>query len=147
MSKEDTQNNKITASEPSKEDEKLKEASVEDEELEAILHDVPEEVKKFMRMSSTSIRGSAPHPVMEKINAEHIDKVLSIAEKSDENEFKNQELERKHNRKILFWLALFLLIIIVGGFFAKENDSVLKILTGLAIFAGGFGAKELLLRK
>lgn len=107
---------------------------------------MPDEVRKVMEMgfSMQRISGPAPNPLHSKINESHIDKILDITAKDDENTFNDAQSSKK------FGLTYFILILIFICFLIwflidKDQELLMSIIErGLFIicgFGGGYGYK------
>lgn len=105
---------------------------------DGLLESAPPEVKKFM-MSMQRMSGPIPHPLADKINDKHIDKILDLAEKDDERVFQDTSQSRRYT---LAYLALFVALFVFATVFLVGKDTELykEILKLLAIFAGGLGS-------
>lgn len=111
-----------------------------------ILENLPPEVKKVVEMgfSMQRISGTMPNPILSKINENHIDRILDIAQKEEDNSFKDAQSTKKYS------LIYFILLIIFVGFLifylVDKDRSLLLILVekGLYVlggFGGGYGFK------
>jgi len=98
-----------------KEEEKKAEQKNEVEKVGPIepdaLEKLPPQAKKSLEMffSAQRVFGPVHPPFLEKINAEHISKVLEISEKSDEREFKDSQAERRYK---LIYFTLFCVVFV-----------------------------------
>ena len=123
----------------------LMESKANSEELE-ILEDLSpkmrQRVKAFMSMGSIS--GSALSPFESKINEKHIDRILDIKEKYDDNIFRDTQSSRKFQLiVILVGVSLFaFLTIFLVGKHSNILEDIIKFVIGL--FGGigiGYGFK------
>jgi hypothetical protein len=126
--------------------------SIEKEKIQEqeILNDLQkEDFKRIVELgfSMQRISGPLPNPLLSKINEKHIDKILEITEKEEENSFKDA-----HSTKI-FSLIYFIIIVSFLSFliyYLVDKDSVLlntileKGLYFLGGFSGGYGFKAYL---
>lgn len=111
------------------------------EEIDAIVKDMPPEVRQTVRMAmmQTFSRGPAVHPLLEKFTAGHIDKVLDYSQEDDKNEFSLRRSNRYFNLSyVIIGLSVFIFLIV---FLAPQNIDLLKdILKLLVAFIGGVGS-------
>jgi len=114
-----------------------------------ILDNLPPEIKKVVEMgfSMQRISGATPNPILSKLNENHIDRILDIGEKEEDNSFKDSQSNKKYN--LIYFIIGILLFIFLIVFLVKDNKElfleILKI--GVAIiggFGGGFGYKTYL---
>lgn len=96
------------------------------------------------------ISGPIPNPVLSKLNEKHIDKILEISSKEEDNSFKDSQSNKKFN--FAYFIVMVLLIIFLVVFLVKDYKDILLELSkiGIAIvggFGGGFGYKTYLDRK
>jgi hypothetical protein len=120
------------------------EDSIEDipQEFEEVLKGAPPEVRKAI-IQMASFRSSGPiyqsHPLFQKFNHGHIDKLLDYGHKDDENSF---ELEKSSKKYTLTYVCLAIgLLIFLVVYLANDNKELLTdILKILVVFAGGFGS-------
>ena len=84
----DKENNKKELSETNEDIKKEKPQEPE------ILDNIPEEAKKMIEMGISMQRfsGAMPNPLLSKINEKHIDRILDISERDDENSFNESSL-------------------------------------------------------
>lgn len=106
-----------------------------------ILETLPPEVKKVIEMgfSMQRISGSMPNPLLSKVTEGHINKILEIADKEENNSFSDKQSSKKYNAfyfliSILF--VVFLIVFLVG----KDKDLLLAIIEKSTYFLGGFGS-------
>jgi hypothetical protein len=120
-------------------EEKTEMHDTESEALE-ILQDMPPEIKKrFLSISKGSFSRSILSPLESKINEKHIDKILVIKEKYEDNIFSDTQSARKFQLiYILLGVALFVFLTL----FLVSNDKDLfkEIIKLFIAFVGGFGA-------
>ena len=104
---------------------------------------MPEDDRAVIEMilSSRSVltRSSLPGSLSNKINTEHISKMLDIAEQDNEREFKDTKLSRLYNLITLVIVLIFLgfITVFLGN---KDLSTYQDIVRILIIFGGGFGA-------
>lgn len=114
-----------------------------------ILNNMPPEMRKVIEMSLSMQRytGPAPNPLFEKITPAHIDKILEIADKDENNSFKDAQSTKTYS------LIYFILILVfLGGlilYLTDRNSGLLMsiIEKGLYViggFGGGYGFKAYL---
>ncbi|MBN3898086.1 MAG: hypothetical protein HWQ41_23290 [Nostoc sp. NOS(2021)] len=102
---------------------------------------LPPEIKKEIRtfLSMGRFSGSSISPIIDKINQQHITKILESVEKDSERAFVDAQEARKYNLvAICIFVAVFvfLTVFLVNKDVAVYQD-ILKI---LIIFGGGFGS-------
>jgi len=100
----------------------------------------PETRKKLVSMSMFMSSGPVPHPLYEKIEAEHLHKIIDAAEKDNEKDFQDKQSSRKWNCLWLLVICLFIFAVFSLFIFSKNTDLVIPIGTALLGFAGGFGS-------
>jgi hypothetical protein len=135
-------------SEPESQSEKQpdpkKAEDLESGDLEAIsseLENLPPDVKRFMQATLSMQRISKPlvSPILEKVNENHISKILEIAEKEDERLFADTQSARKYtliNTILILVFFGFLTVFLVNKDIAVYQE-ILKI---IIIFGGGLGS-------
>ncbi|MEH2292979.1 hypothetical protein [Nostoc sp.] len=109
------------------------------EELDNL--NLPPEIKKEIRtfLSMGRFSASSISPILDKINQQHITKILESVEKDSERAFVDAQEARKYNLvAICIFVAVFvfLTVFLVNKDVAVYQD-ILKI---LIIFGGGFGS-------
>ncbi|TAG92818.1 MAG: hypothetical protein EAZ09_16095 [Oscillatoriales cyanobacterium] len=117
---------------------------LESGDLEGIsseLENLPPEVKRFMQATLSMQRISTPlvSPILEKVNENHISKILEIAEKEDERLFADTQSARKYtliNTILILGFFGFLTVFLVNKDIAVYQE-ILKI---IIIFGGGLGS-------
>ena len=79
-----------------------------------IFDNLPPEVKKVVEMgiSMQRISGPMPNPLLSKINEKHIDKILDIAQKEDENSYKDAQSTKKYSLVYFIFIILFVTFLI-----------------------------------
>lgn len=96
--------------------------------------------KKLAFMMERSVSsGFMPHPLIEKVNEKHIDKILESAEKQDERDY---NMAVASNRYTLTYVLLFVgLILFFTWFFGKEDKTLYShLITALvSLIIGAFG--------
>lgn len=106
-----------------------------------LLEDLPEEALMKMVLSSGSIsaRSSFSNSLSDKINIEHISKMLDIAQQDNEREFEDIKLSKLYNLVTLIIILIFLgfITVFLGN---KDLSTYQDIIRILIIFGGGFGA-------
>jgi len=58
------------------------------------------------------ISGPMPNPLLSKINEKHIDKILDIAQKEDENSYKDAQSTKKYSLVYFIFIILFVTFLI-----------------------------------
>jgi hypothetical protein len=107
------------------------------EELDSLPPEIKREIKTFLSMSRFSATSSSP--ILDKINQQHITKILESVDKDSERAFVDAQQARKYNLiSICIFVAVFvfLTVFLVNKDVAVYQD-ILKI---LIIFGGGFGS-------
>lgn len=128
------------SSEISKEKKKIEDKLLEEN---PDLEDLPEEAQAFMKMvlssRSISARSSLSNSLSDKINTEHISKMLDIAQQDNEREFEDIKLSKLYNLVTLIIILIFLgfITVFLGN---KDLSTYQDIIRILIIFGGGFGA-------
>lgn len=132
--KEHEKKNDITTSDNGHADGQHEESSSEAEFLQS----APPEVRKIM-MSMQRMSGPMPHPLADKINEKHIDKILELAEKDDQRTFADTSQSRRYT---LGYLILFSVLFVFVTVFLVGKDTALyqELIKLLAVFAGGLGS-------
>ena len=105
-----------------------------------ILESLPVGVRRRVLSSfSATLSGRLPNPLLDKLNAEHISSLISLADKDRDRALE----DRKHSRK---WLAAILALFVIPvavllGYFAflQQNTLVAEIIKLAAVGLGGFG--------
>ena len=136
---EKDENNKLTNS--------PEEQSSKEQVLEAAVQLDPAEQMEFVSemMTSISMQGPMPNPILAKVNDTHITDTIQAARDHDERSYtlaKQRESRKDSNRKYLLAVLIILLIAVAlacWGF--KDNTEVLSpLLAGLfGLGAGGIG--------
>lgn len=98
---------------------------------------LPPEVKEFISMMGFS--GPVTPPFLNKVNEEHITKVLEITDKDSQRTYDDAQSSKKYS--LAYLVLSFLLFGFVIVYLADRNATLLRdILVILGVFAGGFGA-------
>lgn len=92
-------------------------------------------VKTMMGFSSVPV----PHPVVSKINEEHIHKFMDYVHQDDENSYNLRRSARWFNLLYLL-VAVALFIFLIVFLVPAHTDVLTDILKILVAFAGGFGS-------
>jgi len=93
-------------------------------EIPENLNELPPEIKKVVELgfSMQKISGSMANPILSKLNEKHIDRILDISEKEEDNAFIVTKLNKKYN---LMYVTLFVIIFIfLTIFLAKDNKDI-----------------------
>jgi hypothetical protein len=134
--------------EDEKKDERKEEAGKEGPIEPDTLEKLPPQARRSLEMffSAQRVFGPVYPPFLDKINAEHISKVLEISEKSDERDFKSAQSERKYKLiyLIIFCVVFLFLFVFLTVYLADRDKELYKdilqigigFLTGLA---AGYG--------
>jgi len=110
-------------------------------ETAEILEDLPHEARKVIEfgMSMQRVSGRIPNPLLEKINEEHITKILELSRSEDEKSFEFAKQGRLFN--LIFVIIFVALFIFLVTYLAKDNSELLKDIIKMVVAAiGGFGA-------
>ncbi|ARV60813.1 hypothetical protein BZZ01_21285 [Nostocales cyanobacterium HT-58-2] len=136
MSEQENEFKKSSDKNPKEEGENLEKLPAEIEEL------LPPQLRRVVQATLSMQRiSSSPFvsPIQEKINEQHISRILDIVEKDDERAFYDTQSARKYT---LITIVIFLLFF--GGltvFLVSKNVALYQdILKIIIIFGGGFGS-------
>lgn len=140
--KKESENQKSNVVTKKSEDGQDKNNNSEDEVSTAeVIENLPPGIKKSVEMafSMQRVSGSMPNPIMEKITDKHIDKILDLGEKEENNNFENTKISRRYTMAyVIIAIALFVFLTV---FLLKDNrDVYLEILKFAIAIAGGFGS-------
>jgi len=134
------------------EPEDLKEKQQEKVEEPEVLNNLPPEIKKVIEMgfSMQRISGPMPNPILSKLNEKHIDKILDISEKEEDNSFKDSQSNKKYN--LIYFILVIIVFIFLIIFLVEDNKELLLEILKIAVaivggFGGGFGYKTYLDKK
>jgi hypothetical protein len=123
--------------------------SKEREELDQRVPEIPEQ----MRSIFASFFGQRPvfPPFMEKINEEHITKVLDYSDKEDQRAFENERSDRRYDfaRLAVFCIVFLVVFLFLTVYVADKDKELYKdiIKVGLGLIAGLVGGYGYGLRK
>ncbi|KPK74372.1 MAG: hypothetical protein AMJ79_14350 [Phycisphaerae bacterium SM23_30] len=115
--------------------EKSKNQEIPPEVLEKLPSHIRESFQAMMVMS-----GQVPHPLISKLEPEHIHKIIDATEKDNQRDFQDKLSSRKSNLIWLLVICVFILAVFALFIFSKNTDLVVPIGTALLGFAGGFGS-------
>ncbi len=139
MAKEE--NNKEEMSKTGEEQENSQEADV--------FENMPPEVKKVVEMgfSMQRISGAMPNPLLSMVTEKHIDTILGISQKEEENSFKDAQSSKKYN--LIYFLVIILLIVFLIIFLIDKDKALLLSIIDRALFllaglGSGYGFKTYL---
>lgn len=114
-----------------------------------IFEELPPEIREVVRtgISMQRISGPMPNPLLSKINEQHIDKILDIADKEDTNSYNDAQSNKRYS--LFYFLAFIGLFIFITIYLAKTDKElfidILKIIISIAGgFGGGYGYKSYL---
>lgn len=114
-----------------------------------ILDNIPPEIKKVVEMgiSMQRISSPMPNPLLSKINEKHIDKILDIAQKEEDNSYKDAQSTKKYS--LVYFILIILFITFLIYYLGDKDKSLLltiieKGLYVLGGFGGGYGFKAYL---
>ncbi|MBH8573269.1 hypothetical protein I8752_09610 [Nostocaceae cyanobacterium CENA369] len=112
------------------------------EKLSEELEELPPQLKRFVQATLSMQRissSSLVSPIQEKINEQHISRILDIVEKDDERAFADTESARKYT---IFTIIIFLVFFGSLTIFLVNKDIAVyqEILRIIIIFGGGFGS-------
>ena len=107
-------------------------------------HDISQplefDTKKIMEFGLSAHRfGPMQHPLAEKVNEKHIDKILDISEKDAERSFKDAGETRKFT---LIYVVIFVILFVFITIFLVGSDKELykEVIKLFAVFLGGLGS-------
>jgi hypothetical protein len=114
-----------------------------------IIENLPPEIKKIVEMgfSMQKVSSQSSNPLLSKINEKHIDRILDIVHKEEDNSYKDAQSTKR------FSLIYFTIIVLFIGFlifYLVDKDTTLLITIiekGLYViggFGGGYGVKAYL---
>jgi hypothetical protein len=122
-----------------------------DKELEALVSEAPPEVQELLKqvppkirreftgMIMQTMRGTAPHPLIDKFTPEHVTKFLELNESDSNRGFLFASRGRWFQLGYAL-LAFAFLVFVIIYLMPAHKDLVISIITILVVFAGGFGA-------
>jgi len=105
-----------------------------------IFNDLPPEVKRVVEMGFSMQRVSSPmqNPLMSKINEKHIDKILELAEKEENNTYTDAQSNKKYG--VFYFIVILLFVVFLIVFLIdKDKALLLSIIEKAAYILGGFG--------
>ena len=107
-----------------------------------VLEKLPPEVRRVLELSMTSMQmhrfGPMPHPLTEKLNEGHVDKILEMSAKDDERTFEDVNSSRKYAFSyVVIGVALFIFVTVYLMSFDKAV--YLELLKYGGFFLGGLG--------
>lgn len=105
-----------------------------------IIDNLPPEIKKVVEMGFSMQRfsGPMPNPFVSKLTEKHIDKILDLGIKEEDNSFVNVKLERRYNL-VYFFGAVALFVFLTVFLVDNNKDLFLEILKISVVLLGGFG--------
>jgi len=111
-----------------------------------VLGGLPPEVKKVVEMGLSFQRfsGNLPNPLHDKITDKHISQILSIAEKEEDNSYKDAQSSKKYS--LVYYISSIVFLVFLIIYLSDKNSSLLLNIIEKAtyIFGGGglgFGLK------
>ena len=108
---------------------------------EDVIEKLPPPVREIVRSSMSMVMsGSAPHPLLSKINPDHISSIIDASEKDSERDFQDNQSSRKWNFAWLIAICLFILLVFGLLIYAQKAEYIVPIGTAMLGFAGGFGS-------
>lgn len=113
------------------------ESNLSELEKDLDFDDLPPDIVRMM--ISRSISTGSSSSLEDKINTEHISRILDIAEEDNKREFKDIKFARLYN------LAILVIVLFFFGFLTvflanKDLSTYQDIIRIIIIFGGGFGA-------
>ncbi|MCY4046810.1 MAG: hypothetical protein OXF42_01685 [Candidatus Dadabacteria bacterium] len=113
----------------------------ENTEQSESLENLPPEEKKIVETSMLAMRhfGPVPHPLADKINAEHIDKILEMTDKKSDLAHKDKSESRRYfftSAAVVVAVFVFLTIYLAG----PHTDIYMKLIETILAFLGGLGS-------
>jgi len=110
---------------------------ISEEDMEKL----PPPIREIVRSSmSMVVSGSTSHPLLSKINTEHISRIIDVSEKENERDFQDNQSSRKWNFAWLIAICVFILSIFGLFIYAQKAEYIVPIGTAILGFAGGFGS-------
>jgi len=113
------------------------------EPVEAVLEQVPAPQREKIRESLIAmlqVQGPAPNPVLQKLTATHIEKLIDGADKDNERALTDRR-ESRSQTKFLAIAGMVGFLILSGLFLWGQQTQLLdKVIQAAIIFAGGLGA-------
>lgn len=111
---------------------------------EVLKHLPPELQKAVQSFSLEAFSGPVFHPVLKKINEEHITKVLEQAEKDSERDFKDTQSARLYG--LMYVVIILVFLGAMTAYLVNADKELYKQVLGyvlpfLAGIAGGYGVK------
>ena len=106
-----------------------------------VIEGLPPEVREFVRVGMMSMQhnGPLPNPLIEKINEGHIDRIIDLAEKDGNLNYKDAGRSKCYT--LVYTLIAVAVFVFVTVFLAKTNQELFKeILKLFAVFIGGLGS-------
>lgn len=90
-----------------------------------ILENLPPEVKKVVEMGISMQRISGPmlNPLLSKINEKHIDRILDIAQKEEDNSYKDAQSTKKYS--LVYFVIIILFISFLIYYLVDKDKSLL----------------------
>jgi len=116
-----------------------KDESKKQEIPQEILEKLPSHIRESFQ-SMMVMSGQVPHPLISKLEPEHIHKIIDATEKDNQRDFQDKQSSRKSNLIWLLVICVFILAVFSLFIFSKNTDLVVPIGTALLGFAGGFGS-------
>lgn len=121
-----------------------KEDEFENKEIDSlkpeVLEGLPDEAKKIIEIAMTSMHRVGPpvNPISKIINAQHIDKILELAEKDDDRSFNDAKESRKYT---LYYVLIFAALFVFATVYLVGSDKELykEIIKLFSVFVGGLG--------
>lgn len=105
-----------------------------------LLSKLPPEARKVIEIGMSMHRfGPMPNPLTQKLNPQHIDKILESAEKDSQRAFRDAGETRKYTLiylTIVSILFVFLTVFLVGS----DKELYKEIIKLLIVFSGGLGS-------
>jgi hypothetical protein len=106
-----------------------------------VIESIPPEMQRVARWFFAASRssGSINNPFLEKMNEGHIDKLIDIFSKDNDNDLKNVNSNRRYNFAY-FFVVVGLFIFLTLQLSGSNAELYKEILKYLFIFTGGFGS-------
>lgn len=105
-------------------------------EEENIVEGMPAEMKRIMRASL--FMGNMANPMLEKITPEHITQVLKISDKQEDNSHSEYKTDKRYTF-LYFIVGAAIFVFLIYFLIDRDKDLLLKLISYLVAFAGGFG--------
>jgi hypothetical protein len=114
-----------------------------------ILEQIPEEergkVVNIVKQSMFSAVMRKSNPLLDKINSDHITKILDNSDEQDKRDRKEGNIQKLYNLALICLGLGFVVFIIV--FLQRDQELLIKVMIAMISFLGGFGLGKALKKK